>query len=232
MKGSHADAGDDERPHSSPQPAYRGCKGAGLRLQRWNETAGALSRYSLVTVADSILKKSMIRRELYGGQFALTAQDSAVDRTVATIIAEDSRHRPQVLETVRDYLEKAARKSLLHLQFVHSLLLEYLQHASRSEQLSLMDSVCSSALVLCNSLDGALALVHCLGYGGNKEKKAVLKALRGSVMSLCTDRFGYLVIMRALTAVDDTVLLKKTVGGTVAASVCCPRSPAIRFSKR
>ena len=59
--------------------------------------------------------------------------------------------------------------------------------------------------------DGARIACACLRHGDSKDRKVVLKALKGFVARAAQDVYGALVLCAALEFIDDTVLLAKSV---------------------
>ena len=59
--------------------------------------------------------------------------------------------------------------------------------------------------------DGARIACACLRHGDSKDRKVVLKALKGFVARAAQDVYGALVLCAALAFIDDTVLLAKSV---------------------
>lgn len=57
--------------------------------------------------------------------------------------------------------------------------------------------------------DGARIACGCLRHGDAKDRKALLKAMKGYVARAALDPHGALVLCTAMEAVDDTVLLTK-----------------------
>lgn len=66
-------------------------------------------------------------------------------------------------------------------------------------------------LQLISTREGAKVCCHCVAYGSAKQRKNILKLLKSHVVTTACHPFGYLVLMRILDVVDDTVLVAKSV---------------------
>lgn len=64
---------------------------------------------------------------------------------------------------------------------------------------------------MAHTRDGALASMYCLWYGTVKDRKVIVKSLKGFVAKLCVEEHGHLFLLALFDAVDDTVLVGKIV---------------------
>ena len=90
---------------------------------------------------------------------------------------------------------------------------ELLEHGDSTQRAELVSSFREQAVHIMHTRDGARIACACLHYGDAKDRKSLLKALKGYVARAATDPHGALVLSAALEAVDDTVLLSKAVLG-------------------
>lgn len=59
------------------------------------------------------------------------------------------------------------------------------------------------------SWQGSKVVAEAIGRGGAKERRRVLKSMKGHALQLLTHRDAYLAIMRLVEVTDDTVALQK-----------------------
>ena len=59
--------------------------------------------------------------------------------------------------------------------------------------------------------EGAQVCCAVLAYGSAKDRKKVIKAMSEHVGKLVNEEWGHIVLICALTIVDDTTLLKKSI---------------------
>jgi len=55
--------------------------------------------------------------------------------------------------------------------------------------------------------DGALVCMRCIWFGTVKDRKSVLKSLKGLVQKISCEEYGHLLLLAIFDAVDDTVLV-------------------------
>ena len=77
----------------------------------------------------------------------------------------------------------------------------------------LLGSIVDGTLQLASTYYGSRVVVHALAKGNAKIRKQIVKQLRGRSADVAKHPHGYLVAMKALDCVDDTVLLKKCIIG-------------------
>ena len=66
-------------------------------------------------------------------------------------------------------------------------------------------------------LQGSKVVAEAIGRGGAKERRRVLKSMKGHALQLLTHRDAYLAVMRLVEVTDDTVALQKGVLAEVGA---------------
>jgi len=59
--------------------------------------------------------------------------------------------------------------------------------------------------------DGAHVAFHCVTYGNSKDRKQIIKSLRGFVAQACKQQFAHLIILRIMDVTDDTELVNKVI---------------------
>eukprot|EP00163_Fabomonas_tropica_P031354 TRINITY_DN742_c0_g1_i3.p1 TRINITY_DN742_c0_g1~~TRINITY_DN742_c0_g1_i3.p1 ORF type:complete len:282 (+),score=79.00 TRINITY_DN742_c0_g1_i3:535-1380(+) len=59
--------------------------------------------------------------------------------------------------------------------------------------------------------EGVQVFVHALACSGAKERKQVIKSLKGLIAKICSNEYGALALVALMSMVDDTVLVKKSI---------------------
>jgi len=59
--------------------------------------------------------------------------------------------------------------------------------------------------------EGLKLAISCLKYGSAKERKKIIKSLKGHIMKLALNDFGCLFLISIISIVDDTKLISKIV---------------------
>ncbi len=116
------------------------------------------------------------------------------------------------MDHTRDLVQKLVNKSLLEFTYVHNLIWEYTKEAvsSASRMEDLVGQLVESAPKLLSTKPGAKVMCAVISHANAKDRKRILKTLKGHVLeSLCHDS-AYLGIMRLVDVTDDTVNVQKT----------------------
>jgi pumilio family protein 6 len=158
-----------------------------------------------------------MRREFYGQEFAFFATDESVTVASALADAANPRRGAAALGALGAVLAKIVTKGLLDLTYVHELLAEYLENAEPTEVLHMATTLQDAPLHLASTREGTRAACACVAYGGPKQRKHMIKSMKDHVLKLATHPHAYLLLMRVLDVVDDTVLVGKTVLAELAA---------------
>lgn len=169
-------------------------------------------------------QRDAVLRHFYGAEFALFGDGGAAGgkaeeeeasgeggELIDRLLAAHPEKRASVLDSVERALQKAANKEMLMFRFVHTLARQFLERAAPAKARDVASLLHAHVVDLYHSEDGARALMHCLEQGTPKERKVLLKSLKEAVHGAASDPHGFMVVVRALDVVDDTVLLRKQV---------------------
>ncbi|CAH0477392.1 unnamed protein product [Peronospora belbahrii] len=150
-----------------------------------------------------------LKLEFYGREFAYFRSESK--RNLADIIATHPEKKADVLKHLSSILSRMIDKQLLGLAFVQSLLWEYISNAEHDDVMQMVANVRDASLALLATRNGARVVNKCISLGTAKDRKRIIKTLKDKVLEACNHPSGYLVIMRILDVVDDSVLVQKSV---------------------
>lgn len=164
-----------------------------------------------------------LKLELYGPQYALFASatppsageasggsNAPVLPTLATFIANNPDKLEPTLAYLQTLLQKGLDKSLTGFAYFHSLLLDYTSIASPNDIRSfLAPALAEHSLHLLSTRVGTKVVCECCAYGTVKDRKRMIKCLKGYTRSSLLHRDAYLAILRMVDVMDDTVLVNK-----------------------
>ncbi|CAH0489293.1 unnamed protein product [Peronospora farinosa] len=150
-----------------------------------------------------------LKLEFYGREFAYFRAESK--RNLADIIAAHPEKKADVLKHLSSILNRMVDKQLLGLAFVQSLLWEYMSNAEHDDVMQMVANVRDASLALLATRNGARVVNKCVSLGAAKDRKRIIKTLKDKVLEACNHPSGYLVIMRILDVVDDSVLVQKSI---------------------
>ncbi|CAK4072390.1 unnamed protein product [Aphanomyces euteiches] len=155
---------------------------------------------------------SGLKLEFYGKEFAyFKSEMEDKKKTLADIIDHSPSKKEEILTHVADLLNRMVDKQLLGLAFVQALMLEYLTVASTERINAMVPNIRDAAVALLATRAGAKVVVICLSVGTPKDRKRIIKTLKDKVFEACNHISGYLVLLRILDVVDDTVLVQKSI---------------------
>lgn len=169
-----------------------------------------------------------LKLELYGPQYALFASSTADPPphtadgkanagrpsnsmpTLASFIANNPDKREATLEHLQALLQKGLDKSLVGFAYFHSLLHDHVSIAAPGDVRSfLAPALADHALHLLSTRHGTRVVCECVAYGTVKDRKRMIKCLKGYARSSLLHRDAYLAILRLCDVMDDTVLVNK-----------------------
>lgn len=87
---------------------------------------------------------------------------------------------------------------------------EYVSNASTKQIIDhIIPIVRDVSVTLLATLDGAQVVCKCVAYGNAKDRKRIIRSLKGKVVEACNHPSGYLTILSLMDLVDDTVMVQK-----------------------
>ncbi|DBA01296.1 TPA: hypothetical protein N0F65_001801 [Lagenidium giganteum] len=152
---------------------------------------------------------SGLKLEFYGKEFAYFKSESK--KNLTDLLAAYPEKRAEILKNLGATLNRMADKQLLGLAFVQSLLWDYFSNADHEDVMQMILNVRDASLALLATRNGARVVTKCISYGNPKDRKRIIKCLKDKVLEACNHPSGYLVILRILDVVDDTVTVQKSV---------------------
>ena len=155
-------------------------------------------------------QRTELYRALWGKEMTLFEVEGAVT-SLHELFERDPIARPRVLRRLEILISKAARKGLAVTALVQRGAADLFVHGDAAQRAELVSSFREQAAHIMHTRDGAKIACACLRYGDAKDRKALLKALKGFAGRAATDCHGALVLCVAVEVVDDTVLLAKGV---------------------
>mmetsp|Transcript_56130 Transcript_56130/g.99946 ORF Transcript_56130/g.99946 Transcript_56130/m.99946 type:complete len:608 (+) Transcript_56130:38-1861(+) len=126
--------------------------------------------------------------------------------------AEDltAQMRKDITQHLFEAAERSIEKELLGFDIVHLLFQALCEVASQDQLKELAEKCMAGAPYFLSSKPGAEALLRFLGVANAKQRKALCKDLKGKFADLAKNAVDYVVMIRVLMTVDDTVLVVKS----------------------
>ncbi len=158
-----------------------------------------------------------LKLELYGPQFALfTSGDLSLSNSVSTptlqsILKDQPDKKEVAMKHVFNVLNKGIEKSLFSFAYFQQLLSEYILAATANEIRSISSSISDHAIHLLSTRQGARVVAECATYSTPKDRKKMLKSLKGYTRSSLLHSDAYIALLRLVDVTDDTVSVQKLI---------------------
>jgi len=158
---------------------------------------------------------TQLKLEFYGPRFTLFSDSGEMQKTsshptLSSVIKSQPLGEPAALEHVLSIINKGIKKSLYSFAYFQQILCEYVTSASSNDVRSLASSIADHSIHLLSTKAGARVVAECTAYGTVKDRKKILKSLKGYTRSSLMHADAYIAILRILDVVDDTVIVQKS----------------------
>lgn len=154
----------------------------------------------------------MLKQEFYGPHFALFANDAMLlsdNPSLESNLALAPDKKDVTLDFVRHLVNKGIEKSLFGLTYFQKLFAEYVGVALPMEIRALAATSADHAIHLLSTRSGTRVVAALTAYGTAKDRKRILKSLKGYTRSGLLHHDAYLAIIRLVQLTDDTVSIHK-----------------------
>jgi pumilio family protein 6 len=153
-----------------------------------------------------------LRQEFYGPHFSLFADATLIQTKTPTLQSNIDLH-PDKKEAACDFVlnnlvQKGLDKGLYGFAYFQQLLSEYLAVVGHNKDL--IANLVDNSLHLLSTRAGTQIVSYCVAYGTAKDRKRILKALKGYTRSSLLHRDAYLAILQVVLVTDDTVSVHKS----------------------
>jgi len=157
-------------------------------------------------------QKADILLEFYGQDLYILYKDSK-NKTIDDILKEHPGKKETIITHLSENINAIIDKGgpMIRHSLVHHLMVQFLTHAEQKRVLEMIPSLAPLLPEILHTKDGAKVGVICVSYSAPKDRKIIIKALKGLVVKACMEECGHVVILRLLDCVDDTVLMNKTI---------------------
>lgn len=158
---------------------------------------------------------NVLKQEFYGPHFALFAQDVVNKDSkvpdLACHLETSPDKRDVALNYIRAMLNKGIEKSLFGYTYYQDLFAEYVSNCTPNDVRDIAPSVVDHSVHLLSSKAGTRVVAACASYGSAKDRKRIMKSLKGFSRSALLHRDAYLAILRLVQVTDDTVSTHKNI---------------------
>lgn len=157
-------------------------------------------------------KQSLVE-EFYGVEFETFK--APYRRTLTDILQANPERQGAIVAHMRAKLMpiilKADMSMLLNHTILHTPLRHLFELSSFGEKDALIDALKDNIVRIVHSRDGAALACQCIAYATQKQRKAIVKSMKGFVKQIALESHGYIVLIRLFDVIDDTVLVAKNI---------------------
>lgn len=157
-------------------------------------------------------QKQELLSEIYSAEFRIFKGiiPKGKGRLVDLISGEHPSKKNAVLEHMTLALQPILEKGIVDHSIVHRALLEYICIANKSSVTDIIQQLSGPLLVrMIHTRDGSKVGALCIIHSGAKERKKIVKGMKGHVVKIAHDEYGCVILMCILSFVDDTSLVSK-----------------------
>ena len=162
-----------------------------------------------------------LKQELYGPHFSLFFDTSSnKSPTLKSHLEQDSTTDTQkkaTLTFVKDILSKGITKGFFGYTYFQDLLVEYMDVVTSSttpgnENIrDMIPSIVDHSIHLLSTRSGARVVALCASYATPKDRKRIMRSLKGYTKSSLVHKDAYLALLRLIQVTDDTVSVNKSI---------------------
>ncbi|KAF6165605.1 hypothetical protein GIB67_021875 [Kingdonia uniflora] len=163
-------------------------------------------------LANSSQKQSLLS-ELYSVELQLFKDlASTKEKRLIDIIPKLGLNKASVQRHMASVIQPILEKGILDHSIIHSALIEYLSIADKSSAADVVKQLSGPLLVrMIHTKGGAKLGMLCVKHGSAKERKKIIKGMKGHIGKIANDQYGNTVLGCILSVVDDTKLITKIV---------------------
>eukprot|EP01018_Ginkgo_biloba_P028107 Gb_02879 [translate_table: standard] len=159
-------------------------------------------------------QKQDLLSEIYSAEFRLFKGliPKGKGRLVDLLSGELPSKRSAILEHMSSALQPILEKGIVDHSIVHRVLVEYMSMANKSSVTDVIQQLSGPLLVrMIHTRDGSKVGALCVIHGSAKERKKIVKGMKGHIVKIAHDEYGGVVLMCILSFVDDTNLVIKVI---------------------
>ncbi|BAT77096.1 hypothetical protein LR48_Vigan01g302900 [Vigna angularis] len=158
-------------------------------------------------------QKQELLLELYSTELQLFKDlVSLKESRLLDVMSKLKLQKGSVLRHMTSVIQPILEKGIVDHSILHRVLLEYFSIADKSSVTDIIQQLSSPLIVrMIGTRDGAKIGTLCVKYGNAKERKKIIKGLKGHVDKTAYHQYGCMVLVCILSVVDDTKLITKVI---------------------
>ncbi|CAI9119004.1 OLC1v1020651C1 [Oldenlandia corymbosa var. corymbosa] len=175
-------------------------------------TVGSLVVEHAYCVGNARQKQSLLM-ELYSPELRLFKDLASINETrLLDVISKLQLQKSSVSRHLSAVLQPILEKGILDHSIIHKALMEYLTIADKNVMVYIIQQLSGPLLVrMIHTKEGSHIAILCIKHGDAKDRKKIIKGMKGLVQKIALDKYGSMVLVSLLSTVDDTKLLSKII---------------------
>ncbi|KAJ6719897.1 hypothetical protein OIU79_007509 [Salix purpurea] len=158
-------------------------------------------------------QKQELLMELYSTELQLFKDLSSMKESrLSDVISKLNLQKGSVLRHMASVIQPILEKGIVDHSIIHRVLIEYLSIAGKTSAAEIIQQLSGPLLVrMIHTRDGSQIGILCVKHGSAKERKKIVKGLKGTVGKTAHFQYGSLVLACIVSTIDDTKLVTKVV---------------------
>ncbi|XP_068639913.1 pumilio homolog 24 [Aristolochia californica] len=158
-------------------------------------------------------QKQGLLLELYSTELQLFKDlTTTKESKLVDVISKLGLQKASVLQHMTSVIQPILEKGIVDHSIIHCALMEFLTIADKSSATDVLQQLSGPLLVrMIHTREGSKLGILCIKHGGAKERKKIIKGMKGHISKIAHDQYGSLVLVSVLSVVDDTKLITKVI---------------------
>lgn len=155
------------------------------------------------------LDKIFFKQEFYGDIYKLE-KDKNVE-SLSDVFKTATDMKLATLSAIKTNVIRILNKGFVNSTLLQTVLWEFLCVCSVEDRSELIVMLRSYIITLSQTKMGTKVATQCIWHGNSKDRKIIMKALKGNVKAICMSKYGHMILLALFDSVDDTVLVQKII---------------------
>ncbi|KAI4368652.1 hypothetical protein MLD38_017187 [Melastoma candidum] len=158
-------------------------------------------------------QKQELLMELYSTELQLFKDFVASKESrLVDVITKLGLQKGSVARHMGSVIQPILEKGIVDHSIIHKILVEYLSIADKSSASDVLQQLSGPLLVrMIHTRDGSQLGILCIKHGTAKERKKIIKGMKGHIVKIAHDQYGSLFLGSVISVTDDTKLVTKII---------------------
>ena len=156
---------------------------------------------------------TLLKQEMYGPKFAIfqSGEHSTASLSLKEIIEKYPESSSSALTYLHGICTRGIEKSLFAFAYFQELLWDFMSNATPYQLKDIIPSLVDHSIHMLATRAGSKVVAYCAAYGTPKDRRKIMKSLKGYTKSSLLHKDAYIALLRLLDVTDDTVAIQKNI---------------------